>query len=122
MSSGAVPASSAICLQRRLLAVDEAVDQRLARGHALGELQHQVLPVGQVGIGDRPDDGHLVLGRHREHLGHQLLGALGVGLQHAGHEADVDAGRVHVAEHAELAHGLDGGRQLGGIAAAGDSR
>ena len=37
----------------------------------------------------------------------------GVGLQHARHEADVDAGRIHVAENAELAHGLDGGRQLG---------
>ena len=40
---------------------------------------------------------------------------LGLALQHAGHEADVDAGRVHLAEDAELAHGLDGGRQLAGL-------
>ena len=39
----------------------------------------------------------------------------GLDLQHARHEADVDAGRIHVAEHAELAHGLDGGRQLAGL-------
>ena len=55
-------------------------------------------------------------------LADQLLGALGIRLQHAGHEADVDAGLVHIAEHAELAHGLDGGRQLAGIGPQRDSR
>ena len=122
MSSGRRAGVERDLLERRLLAVDEAVDQRLARGHALDELEHQALPVGQIGIGNGPDDGHLVLRRHREHLGHQVLGALGIDLQHAGHEADVDARLIEIAEQAEVAHGVDGGRHLGWRRAARDSR
>jgi hypothetical protein len=50
------------------------------------------------------------LGRDGQHLGGQVFGFRRVGCAHAGHEADIDAGGVQVAEGTELARNTHGGR------------
>jgi hypothetical protein len=82
-----------------------------AAGLALDELAEQLLPVGKPGVGDRPDDQHLVFGPHREHGRHEPLGLGRIGAQHASREADIDACTVEFAQDAERTHGLDRFRQ-----------
>ena len=115
MSSGAAPVSRGICLSVGCLPVMKRSISTLRAGMRSENLRQQLLPFRVAGVGDGPDDCHLVLGRHGKHLGDQVFRALGVGLDDARHEAHVDAGGLHVAEEAERAHGLDHGRHLVGL-------
>lgn len=91
------------------------MDEAGSRGHALHEPLHHRLPVGEPAESDGLDEHHLVLGRHREHLGDEAFRLVGVGAENAGDETDVDAGHVEVAEEAEIAHGAHELRQLFGL-------
>ena len=100
--------------QHRQLAVEVFVDDDAPRRHALDELAQQLLPLREARIGNRLDDDDLVGRRHREHVGDELLGLVGVGADDAGEEPDVNAGGLDVLQKIQIAHGPVGfGEALG---------
>jgi hypothetical protein len=91
------------------------VDHAAARAHAVGILEQQHLPVRQPGIGDRAHQ-HPMIGRlDGEHLLDQPIGALGVGAEHAGDEADIGAAAFRILEGLHLAQAAHQHRQRVGL-------